>query len=246
MHGSTSPSKNAWPSCSHRQFAATSEIVSRAAALAGSRPRSRSSISVGSVEVQGWPPEKSGAMPARQSSAMRRGKHAPPSHWPSGSRTASRLRSPALGLDPGALGGDQLGGRPGEVAQHLPPDRGITVKQPVDDVHGCDGRSRLPHRVTQDRPPPGAPDDGRSRAGDEGVVPHRTPPLHNRRYPGWRRPHDGRRHAMREAPAGASALGPGQPSNHVSRLGTTPGSSRARNPRRPRSWASRSPAAPCR
>ncbi len=37
-----------------------------------------------------WPSWKSGSMPARQSSAMRRGKHAPPSHWPSGSRTASR------------------------------------------------------------------------------------------------------------------------------------------------------------
>jgi len=47
---------------------------------------------VGTIDVAilklRWPSWKS--MPARQSSAMRRGKHAPPSHWPSGSRTASR------------------------------------------------------------------------------------------------------------------------------------------------------------
>jgi hypothetical protein len=53
MHGSTSPSKNAWPSCSHRQFAATNGIVVRAAGLSGSGPRSRSNISVGNVDVQG-------------------------------------------------------------------------------------------------------------------------------------------------------------------------------------------------
>ena len=69
MQGSTSPSKNGWLSCSHRQFSATSEIVSRADVLAGSRPRSRSSASTGNVDVHGWPSPKSGSRPARQASA---------------------------------------------------------------------------------------------------------------------------------------------------------------------------------
>src|SRR5262249_25407916 len=41
------------------------------------------------------------------------------------------LRSPALGGDPRALGGDALRGLAGEVAHHLPADRRIRVEQPL-------------------------------------------------------------------------------------------------------------------
>ena len=61
---------------------------------------------------------------------------------------------PALGLDAGALGGELLGGRVDQVAQHLPPDRRVTVEEPVHDLHGCDGRSRLR------RTPPGRASTG--------------------------------------------------------------------------------------
>src|SRR6476646_4035699 len=70
MHGSTSPSKKADPSYSHVQLSRTSAIFSCTTATSGSTPKSRRSVSVGRVDVHGWPCEKS----PRKSA----GKHAPP------------------------------------------------------------------------------------------------------------------------------------------------------------------------
>ena len=47
-----------------------------------------------------------------------------------------QLGAPALGRDLGALGGDDLGGLVGQVAHHLPADRGVRIEQPVHDRHG--------------------------------------------------------------------------------------------------------------
>ena len=142
MHGSTSPSKNAWSSCSHRQFAATS-----ADRLAGSRTRRIQAevvqqhqrgqrrgprLPVGEVRLDAGPPVVD--------DAPREARAAVP--LAVGIAQGEQASSPALGLDPGALGRDLVGGRVDEVAQHLPPDRGVTVEEPVDDVHGCDRRFR--------------------------------------------------------------------------------------------------------
>ena len=51
----------------------------------GSTPKSRSSWSVGSVAVQGWPWSSSAWL------KLRAGKHAPPAHWPSSPCNASSL-----------------------------------------------------------------------------------------------------------------------------------------------------------
>ncbi len=72
MHGSTSPSKNGSPLYSQRQFAATSDVISRAVSDAGSSPRSRRSSITGRVAVQGWLSSSGGA--------PRPGKQAPPIH----------------------------------------------------------------------------------------------------------------------------------------------------------------------
>src|SRR3954447_694539 len=44
-------------------------------------------------------------------------------------------RAPALGLDPRSLGAHLVVGGVGEVTKHLPPDRRVSLHQPVDDVH---------------------------------------------------------------------------------------------------------------
>ena len=48
---------------------------------------------------------------------------------------SKQLRAPSLHGHLRALGGDDIVGRIGQVAQHLPADRRIGVQQPVDDVH---------------------------------------------------------------------------------------------------------------
>ena len=80
-----------------------------------------------------------GCQPASIGDAPREARAAVP-HRPATSRMAS---STALGLDPGALRG-HLVGRIEQVAQHLPPNRGIAVEEPGDDVHGCDPKSPAP------------------------------------------------------------------------------------------------------
>lgn len=151
MHASTSPSKNASPSRSHRQFAETSGIVSRAAVVAGSRPRSCNSISVGSVEVQGWPSEKSSSMPP---ASRRRCAAGSTRRRPTGRLGLARRVGglPPLGLDAGALDVHLVGRRLREVAQHLPPDRRVTVTQPVNDLHGRDARSGADTATTLQQP----------------------------------------------------------------------------------------------
>ena len=72
MHGSTSPRKNGSSLYSQRQFTATDPVIARAVSLAGSSPKSYSSISTGSVDVHGWLPSSGGS--------PRPGKHAPPIH----------------------------------------------------------------------------------------------------------------------------------------------------------------------
>ena len=144
MHASTSPSKNAWPSCSHRQFAATSAIVSRAAGLVRIQAevvqqhqrgqRRGPGLAVGEVGLDAGPPVVG--------DAPREARAAVP--LAVGIAQGEQASSPALGLDTGALGGDLFGGRIDEVAQHLPPDRGITVEEPVEDVHGGDRRVSAP------------------------------------------------------------------------------------------------------
>ncbi len=85
MHGSTSPSKNGWPACSQRQRSRTLATARRTLSARGSIPKSRSSCSVGSVDVHGWPGSSSAW------SKYRAGKHAPPAHWPSSPCNASSL-----------------------------------------------------------------------------------------------------------------------------------------------------------
>src|SRR5258705_346108 len=84
MHGSTSPPKNGCPACSQRQWSLTNATARRTRSEHGSTPKSRSSWSVGSVAVQGWPWFSSDWL------KLRAGKHAPPAHWPSSPCGGSR------------------------------------------------------------------------------------------------------------------------------------------------------------
>ena len=52
--------------------------------------------------------------------------------------------APALGRDPCPLGGDDVRRLVGQVAHHLPADRGIGVEQPVDDHHALTSRYAPP------------------------------------------------------------------------------------------------------
>src|SRR6266508_2502578 len=85
MHGSTSPLKNGCPACSQRHWSLTSATARRTRSEVGSTPKSCSSWSVGSVDVQGWP------WPSSRQLRLRAGKHAPPAHWPSSPCNAINL-----------------------------------------------------------------------------------------------------------------------------------------------------------
>ena len=52
---------------------------------------------------------------------------------PVGPLQGEQPRAPALGGDPRALRRDLLGGRTGQVSHHLPADRRVRIKQPLDD-----------------------------------------------------------------------------------------------------------------
>ena len=58
-----------------------------------------------------------------------------PCPQPVGGLEREHLGSPALGRDPCAFGGDDIGRLVGQVAHDLPADRGIAVEQPAQDGH---------------------------------------------------------------------------------------------------------------
>ena len=58
-----------------------------------------------------------------------------PCPQPVGGLEREHLGAPALGGDPCAFGGNDIGRLVGQVAHDLPADRGIGVEQPVDDGH---------------------------------------------------------------------------------------------------------------
>ena len=142
MHASTSPSKNASPSCSHRQFAPTSgdrlagglarRIQAEVVQQHQRGQRRGPGLAVREVRFDAGPPVVADA-PREARAAV------PLAVWVSHGEQAG---SPPLGLDAGALGCDLVGRRLSEVAQHLPPNRRVTVEQPVNDLHGRDATSR--------------------------------------------------------------------------------------------------------
>jgi hypothetical protein len=75
--------------------------------------------------------------------------------WPVGPAVPSavdalqreQLCAPALDRDACALGGNLGGSGVGEVAHHLPADRGIGVQQPIDDRHGSANIPQRPDTV---------------------------------------------------------------------------------------------------
>src|SRR4029077_2952297 len=61
---------------------------------------------------------------------------------PVGILAREETRTPAVMLHPGSLSCHVAGRRVREIAQHLPPDGGVTFEQPVDHAHD----RRLPAR----------------------------------------------------------------------------------------------------
>jgi hypothetical protein len=64
---------------------------------------------------------------------LRPGLAAPPAVW---RLEREQPGASALGRDPRPLGGDDVRRLVGQVAHHLPADRGLGVEEPIDDVHG--------------------------------------------------------------------------------------------------------------
>ena len=140
MQGSTSPSKNGCPACSHRQFSRTSAIGFADRLRRPGRRRSRAAAS-------GSATSRSTADPGRSRRGSPPGStRRPPTGRPR--RASEQSGAPPLGRDARPLRGHRLGGRVAQVAQDLPAQRRVRVQQPVHDVHASTvGQSARGHRT---------------------------------------------------------------------------------------------------